>query len=357
MVKGMQLARFSLLLGFCLFLAGCSLQQAPEPRYISPEVAGFDDEKLQQLTEIAEEAGSSSIVLMHEGQIVYSYGDIFEKHTIHSIRKSMLNSIFGIYVERGMIDLDATIDSLDLDDIHGLSELEKSATVRQLLQARSGIYHPSAATSAGMLRNIPERNSVEPGTQYVYNNWDFNVAGAIFEQQTGLSIYKAFLEEIAKPIGMRQYQGDYVTYQEGDELGEYEADGFYMHEPELSKYPDYHFRMSAYDMALYGQLYLNGGMWNGEQIIPQGWIEESTTSYSVTNPYMDFGYGYLWNVINPNEERATKSFYHTGVGVHMLAVYPGSDFVFVHRVQTEEGVEFNQQNLYRLIGAMFSAKD
>lgn len=109
-------------------------------------------------------------------------------------------------------------------------------------------------------------------------------------------------------------------------------------------------------MALFGQLYLNGGTWQGKRILSEEWIAKSTTSYSISNPYMNFGYGYLWNVINPTEERSGKSFYHTGLGVHMLGVYPSSDFVFVHRVQTEHDYDFNQQQLYKIIGATFAAR-
>ncbi|WP_417689273.1 hypothetical protein [Pseudidiomarina sp.] len=61
--------------------------------------------------------------------------------------------------------------------------------------------------------------------------------------------------------------------------------------------------------------------WSGA-VNSADWIEQSTLSYLVTNAYMDFGYSMLWNVINPNEERETQSSYHTGVGIHILAVYP-----------------------------------
>lgn len=84
-------------------------------------------------------------------------------------------------------------------------------------------------------------------------------------------------------------------------------------------------------------------MWNGKRLLSEDWIEQSTTSYSVTNAYMDFGYGMLWNDINPNEERES-------------AVYPAADFVFVHRVATEHDAPFDQQNLYRIIGSLWAAR-
>lgn len=321
-----------------------------------PEESKFDQAKLDELRETVKQAGSSSMVLMENGEIAFEFGNIHRKHTMHSIRKAMLNSLYGIYVERGVIDLDKTLAELEIDDIHGLSDTEKSATVRHLLKSRSGVYHPSAATNAAMLAAMPERHSKKPDEHYVYNNWDFNTTGAIFEKLTGESIYEAFAREIAKPLGMLDYQGTYTTIGENTDISNLKVDGFYQYEPEKSKYPAYHMRMSAYDMALYGQLYANSGEWHGQQLISADWIEQSTTSYSVTNSYMDFGYGMLWNVINPNEERATKSFYHTGVGIHMLGVYPASNLVFVHRVATESDYNFDQQNLYRIIGGIWGAR-
>lgn len=322
-----------------------------------PEESNFDLAKLAELRETVKHAGSSSMVLMENGKIVFEFGDIHDKHTIHSIRKAMLNSLYGIYVERGVIDLDMTLAELEIDDNKDLSETEKTATIRHLLKSRSGVYHPSAATNAAMLAAMPERHSKKPDAHYVYNNWDFNTAGAIFEKLAGESIYAVFAREIATPIGMLDYQGTFTTIHENTDISELKVDGFYYYEPEKSKYPAYHMRMSAYDMALYGQLYANNGLWNGQRLISSDWIKQSTTSYSITNNYMDIGYGMLWNVMNPNERRTHKSFHHTGVGIHMLAVYPATNLVFVHRVATETDYEFKQNNLYNIIGKFWRARN
>lgn len=98
-------------------------------------------------------------------------------------------------------------------------------------------------------------------------------------------------------------------------------------------------------------------MWERNQIVPERWVEASTSSYSLTNPYMNIGYGMLWNVLIPDEERKTKSFYHTGAGIHMLGVYPGSKLVMVHRVNTEGNYRFEQQSLYNIISLIFAAQN
>jgi len=115
--------------------------------------------------------------------------------------------------------------------------------------------------------------------------------------------------------------------------------------------------LTAEDLALYGQLYLNKGEWNGKQIIPEEWIEVSTNPYSITNEEYGIGYGMLWNVLIPNENGKSKSFYHTGVGIHMLGVYPESDLVLIHRVNTEKEYNFHKGNFYKMISMVWDSKE
>lgn len=133
------------------------------------------------------------------------------------------------------------------------------------------------------------------------------------------------------------------------------ADAFYQYERDRSDFPAYHFRMSAHDMALYGQLYLNEGRWGDQQIIPAAWIEKSTQVHSVSNPRFGLGYGLLWGVVVPDAPVERNSFYHSGSGVHFLGVYPGKDMVMVHRVDTEAGSPFSENDLYALIGMVHRA--
>ena len=124
-----------------------------------------------------------------------------------------------------------------------------------------------------------------------------------------------------------------------------------------SKYPAYHFRLSTRDLALYGQLYLNKGNWNGKQLIPEKWIQFSTKPFNVTYKPAGLAYGVLWGVLMKTKNRSSKSFYHTGTGVHMLAVYPKSNMVLVHRVDTEKEYDFKEDTLYKMIDLVWAAKE
>ncbi len=302
----------------------------------TPEAAGVPTEAIVQAKALCEEAGSAALLVLHDGKTLLSWGEVDREYWIHSIRKSMLNSLLGRAVEAGEIDLDATLAELGLDDIEpALTDDEKLATVRQLLKSRSGIYHEAAGEAASMISTRPSRGSHSPGEEFYYNNWDFNALGVIYEKKTGRKIFEAFAEEIARPLGMEHFDAE---------------DGLYHFEKEKSDHPAYHMRMSARDMARYGQLYLQGGMWEGEQIVPAAWIAESVRSYSVLSEEWGIHYGQLWYVIPEDDPAGGPWFFHTGAGVHMLAVIPGRDLVIVHRVDTDkEPITFNQQYLYALM--------
>jgi hypothetical protein len=341
-----------------LFINPTYSQNSISLEKIDPAEKGFSKSKLDSLGTFLEKAGSSSLIILVDGKEVYNWGSTDEKLLVHSIRKALLNSLYGIYIGNGTLDTTLTLKELKIDDIDPkLSKIEKSATIADLLKSRSGIYHNAAAVSKGMLKNMPPRGSHKPNEIYYYNNWDFNTLGFILEKLTGESLYDLFYKNIAQPLGM-SYNNNYITVKNPDDNWEIpDVDGFYQYETNKSKYPAYHFRLSAQDLALYGQLYLNNGKWNGEQIIPKDWIEVSTKPYSITNENYGIGYGMLWNVLIPNENRQSKSFFHTGVGIHMLGVYPASNLVLIHRVNTEEDYKFHEGNFYQMISMVWNSKE
>ncbi len=309
---------------------------------ISPEEAGFSKEKLEAAAAFCDSAGSAALLVLYDGKVVLSWGEVEKEYPIHSIRKAMLNSLYGIYVTKGIIDTGATLEELLIDDIPpALTKEEKQATVFDLMRSRSGVYHPAAAEASVMIKNRPERGSHAPGTFFYYNNWDFNVLGTIFEQQTGKKIFEAFYEEIARPIGMKDFTPE---------------DGFYMLEEKKSIHPAYHMRMTALDMALYGMLYMRGGVWNEKQIVPENWITLSTTLHSVMDRRNPVGYGCLWYVLS-EEMGVGRAFLHTGAGIHMLGVFPDLKMVMVHRVDTDaEDVKFSSPQIIQAFDMVMGAR-
>lgn len=342
------------LISCLLMFSTTTIAQDDQLERISPEQAGFSSEKLKELGPYLENVGSSSLLIIKDGKVFYEWGDIHKKYLIHSIRKAILNSLYGIYIEKGMIDTSATLAEIGIDDIEpSLTELEKSAKVIDLLKSRSGIYHEAAAESRGMVESRPKRGSSKPGEAYYYNNWDFNTLGAIFEKMTGKSIFTAFYEDVAQPIGMLQYKGLYDSINTSNPNVKIpETDGYYQYEPSKSKYPAYHFRMSTYDLGLYGILYANNGKWKGKQIVPEKWIEYSTEPLSIVNEKYGRARGILWGV-----DVKYACIQHAGYGGQLLRIYPKSKIVFVHFVNTEDGgTLFPEDNIYPIFGILFGSK-
>lgn len=324
---------------------------------ITPAEAGYSEAGLEALRQVLAESGSESMLLLHEGKVFFEWGDIRRKRLVHSIRKPLLHALIGIDLAKGCLDLDKSVGDYGIDErTPGLTPQEKTATLRQLLQSRSGVYHIAAAESEGMAAQRPARDSHAPGEFFYYNNWDFNVAGAIYERCAGRRIHEAFLTDIAQPLGMLDYRGRIYAWPGDDTPVPADADGFRSLDVSKSRYGAYHFRLSTHDLALFGQLYLDRGRWQGRQLVPSGWIDESTRPVSILQPEYGLAYGQLWNVLVPDEGDARASFYHTGVGVHMLGVYPKHGLVMVHRVNTEAPFDFNDGDLYRVIRTMHAAR-
>ena len=311
--------------------------------YITAEEAGFSPEELQRAVDGFEEIGSAAVVALYDGKILLSWGEVDRKFECHSIRKPLLSALYGIYVGAGVIDTTNTLAELGIDDIPpSLSDGEKEARVADLLKSRSGVYHEAAAEVPQMAAERPERLTHPPNTFFYYNNWDFNVAGVIFEHETGLGIFEAFDQDIARPIGMEDWTS---------------SDGHYSLEPEKSMHPAYPFRMTAMDLARFGLLYLHNGNWQGQQIIPQGWVAASTRPYSILDPVFGTGYGMMWATIPEDDPKGIGGgFFHTGIGVHLLVVVPTKNLVIVHRVNTYQPWTMTDDDYFPLIETIIHAR-
>ena len=314
-----------------------------------PEMLGYSSEKLAEARKFSETIKTAAVMIIVHGQVLDEWGDVNKKYITHSMRKSFLSALYGKYVEKGTIDLDKTLGELGIDDDPPLSEQEKTATVRDCLKARSGVYHTAEAESDGMHKLKPPRDMFKPGTFWLYNNWDFNVLGTIFEKRTGKDIFQALKEDIADPIGME----DFVP-EDGKKL----SSGRSIH-------PAYMFIISASDCARFGLLMLRKGNWNGKQVIPKSWVEESTTYFSDATIYKFAGYGYMWWVAKdhnkypdiPNVKLPEGTFSARGYGGHYIVVIPKYDMVFVHRVDTFDiNNSVSHQDVGKLLNMILQAK-
>jgi CubicO group peptidase (beta-lactamase class C family) len=273
---------------------------------------------------------TTGLVVVHEGRVIHRHGDERRLSYLASARKSVVSMLYGPSIASGRIDLDATLESLGFDDLGGLSPLERTATIRDLLQARSGVYHPAANLGDASAR-APARGSVKPGTHFLYNNWDFNALGALFEKVTGRSLYTAFGEDIARPLGCEDWD---------EALHDTQA---IRNDTGASRWPAHHFVLSTRDMARVGLLMLRGGRWGHVQVIPRDWVNLTTAirtpaaEVAITSPFIDgLAYGYLWWIfdpVGPWPDAMKGGYTASGAFGQFITVLPRLDLVIAHKTQ------------------------
>lgn len=313
----------------------------------SPEDAGWQPEATARLRDVLAGQNSDCMLVVQAGRVVFTHGDITRKYLCHSMRKSFLAALIGQDVAGGRIRLEATLADLGIDDKDGLSEVERQATVHDLLMARSGIYHPAGYETDWMRLIKEKRHSHAPGTFWCYNNWDFNALGTIFVQQTGLSVAEAFAQRIAGPVGMQDFSL----------AGE--APDAWVEPFEVSRHPAYPFRLSSRDLARFGQLFLQGGRWSGRMLLPQGWAAENVMPYSHAGHRG--AYGYCWwlerdGVFAPGLRTPAGAYAAVGAGGHYCMVIPSLDMVLVHRVDTDiKGRAISKHEFGRVLKALLAA--
>ena len=314
-------------------------------QYAVPESAGFSPALLAKAYHYADSVRSGAVMVVYRGMVVAAWGDVSRKLELHSVRKSIVSALFGMAADRNAIALDATLGSLGVTDRVPLTEVERGARIRDLLAARSGVYLPAAYADASQDTERPARGTHAPDTFWFYNNWDFNTLGAVYELAVEPSLYEAIDKRLAKPIGMEDFSP---------------GDGFLAYEPSNSLIPAHTIRMSTRDLARFGQLYLQDGVWNGQRLISHEWIAESTSPKSATGVPLR-GYGYLWWTQAPGDAQrypqvdTRKIFYGSGTGGQLVAVIPSDDLVIVHRGDTDHGRNIAGRDAWRIIELVLEA--
>ncbi len=315
------------------------------------EAYGYDERELREMQQfVVDSSRTTGLVVIIDGKMVLDYGDIEELSYLASCRKSILAMLYGKYVENGTIDLNKTLAEMGMDDVQGLMDIEKTATIDHLITARSGVYHP-ASNSGDNSADAPPRGSQSPGTYLLYNNWDFNAAGAVFEQETGINIYDALQNDLAIPLGMQDFDRS-AQRKSGDTT--------------RSRNKAYHIWLSTRDMAKIGQLMLNDGKWNGKQIISEDWankIRSLVTPVEEMNPTRmrdgDFGYGYMWWIWDGDKHLPDYEGAYTARGAwgQYITVIPKHNMVVAHKTKAEYRRSTGWRQYQRILDMIVTYKD
>ena len=304
-----------------------------------PESLGYSSAKLEAVRAWVKTQDTGSMMVISHGRVIFSYGDVTHTSKIASVRKSVLDMLYGADVFEPKFDdsvLNKTVVQLGLQDKVPFLPIEEKATLIQLMGVSSGIYLPTG--NVDQLKTLPPRGSEYPGTHFLYNNWDFDAAGTAFEKLAGKDIYKALEDDLAKPIGMQ----DFALAKQHKNF-----------DPS-SVHPEFAMYLSTRDMARLGQLMLNCGDWGGKRVISCDWARYSTylhTPFHDINPagfrnYGEpgrWGYGLLWWVWDQQAYLGDVytgflqgAYTAAGTGGTYLTVLPMQGLVVVHQVDIDK---------------------
>ena len=302
-------------------------------RIEKPESIGYSSARLQSLRSWLQSLDTTAMIVAIGGRSLFDYGDLAHLSYLASVRKSVLAILYGKYVESGAIPLGKSLSELQFSDVGGLLPRELETRIEHLITARSGVYH-QASNAGDSTDSAPPRGSQRPGTYYLYNNWDFNAAGAVFEKLAGREIYDALETDLARPIGMQDFDRS-KQKKSGD--------------PKRSQHMAYHIWLSTRDMARIGLLMLRGGQWADKQVVSREWARRITslvTPFHEMNPPQlrslatgnRWGYGYMWWVWDAPNSPGPFSGAYTGMGAggQFITVLPELDMVVAHKTDLQQ---------------------
>ena len=235
-------------------------------------------------------------------------------HITHSMCKSITGMAIGMLIEEGKLKLDENIYDIFSDQINALSKIFRPViTVENLLTMTSGVtFNESGIVSGndwlGSFLNASVNG--KPGTEFQYNSLNTYVLSAIVTKRTGETLTEYLTPRLFGPLGITKYYWE--TCPKGITKGGW---GLFL---------------CAEDMAKLGQLYLQRGKWNGQQLVSEYWIEISTARHLKTQNGT-YGYGYqLWM------EQRPGSFEYNGMLGQNVIIYPDMDMVLVTNAGNKE---------------------
>jgi CubicO group peptidase (beta-lactamase class C family) len=295
-----------------------------------PEKRDLDGDKLQDMVVYIREneIPLKEVLVIKDGYIVLeeSFRNFQSTDNVASVTKSFTSALIGIAIDQGIIEnVEQPVIPLFPDrDIKNADAYKRSLTVEDLLTMRAGLEWPAGPcpwldgrecadyTTQIMLEDenslqftLDQPMDKEPGTVFQYNSGASHLLAGIIQESTGETPLEFAKEYLFTPLGI-EYMG-WATDGEGLNIGRSEI------------------KMQPRDMAKFGYLFLNQGIWEGEQIISSGWVLESQKPHAVAasqgiQPY----YGYQWWV-NPE-----LGFYNAaGAGGNYIIVVPEYDMVVV----------------------------
>ncbi len=292
----------------------------------TPEQQGMDSAKLLIADEFIQNrlADALSLLVVKNGYLVfekyYSYGRRERYAVVHSVTKSVTSALIGIALEKGYLNsVDQKIVEFFPEYITDeLDPRKKEISLKHLLTMSAGFkwndrgpimrswyFSPDMGK---FVIQLPQENN--PGDVFNYNSSTSHLLSIILSKSTKVSTLDFANQNLFEPLGIQKKYWDK------------DGQGFYM--------GGFGLRLSARNLAKIGFLYLNNGFWNGQSIVPEYWVKESTRqwmfAHNVHNLYGPTYYGYQWWI---KEVDGCFSYRAWGRRGQFIVVVPKLDLVIV----------------------------
>ena len=291
----------------------------------------FDKNRIKQLKGAIEEGvfkKINSIIVLKEGKIlIEEYFNGENRNSLHdprSVGKSFSSTLTGIAITDGLIKSEAQTlsDFYTLNQFENYSHSKGNATIKDLLTMSSGFDgNDEVENSIGNEENMyPTNDWVKftldlPYQDSLKEKWHYFTAGVILLGDILNKVAPNGLEKYAdhklfKPLGITNYKWEYTPQNVPNTAGG--------------------IQMNALDFAKYGQLYKNGGTWNGRQILSKAWIGKTFTQQKQITGRDNEYYGYLfWDKTYKANNKDYEAFYCAGNGGNYILIFKNEPLVIV----------------------------
>ncbi len=278
---------------------------------------------------IGKKQRTRAVIVAYNGQLVAEkYADGFSKDTKMygwSMAKSFGAALIGTLVKQGKLDVKEMPPVPEWKDVNNPRH---AITLESLLQQASGLDFKEDYSTASDVTNMLYRKgdmaaftanhplAYAPGTVFNYSSGNSNILSRIMRQTVGEKDYAAYpYTALFYKIGM------YHTLLEPDASGTYVNSSY--------------INATARDYARFGLLYYYDGVWNGERILPQGWVKQSTTAGPASKT-KNYGYQFWLNGVQADDsskhiypDAPADMFYCDGYANQFIYIIPSKKLVIV----------------------------
>lgn len=304
--------------------------------------------------------GPAAGVLIYKGYIIAEWGNPNAVEMVNSVTKSMLSTVIGLAVDKGLI---RSIDDHVFTYLPPIELVQDATSLDQNPIVKTSFIYPfetdhnrkikwehllrQTSDWEGVLWGKPDwadrpsekseewttRKRFEPGTVYKYNDTRVNALALAATSVWRKPLPEVLREQVMQPIGASNtwawtgYKNAWIIL-DGKMVQSVSGGG--------------HFGgglfINAYDMARFGLLTLRKGNWNGKQIISEDWIKKATTPTAVNT-----GYGFMNYFLNTDQKMypsaPASAYAHIGNGTNAIYVDPEHDLVAVIKWMDDKSID------------------